>query len=184
MGTSYFWHIPLEKHSISKVISDRLHEHVSMSGYIVFVCTWESCTSCVKDTKSWTKLPTGLKTIMNPFAICKWDKKWGIVKLDFFLFYLNMLTHKISKFICNNSPWIQQIHSQMLFIWSHVSILQYLAKATLWWQWKVWVMSGFRAIGQRVSSGSPVVVSRVGGGVRARAPCQQVLENHGQGAII
>lgn len=45
-------------------------------------------------------------------------------------------------------------------------------------------MCGLWVIGQRVSRGSPVVVSRVGGGVRARAPCQQVLENHGQGAII
>lgn len=78
----YFLFLTHPSGDTSGVISDRLHEHVSMSGYAVFVCTWESCTSRVKDTKSWTKLPTGLKAIMNPFAICKCDKKWGIVKLN------------------------------------------------------------------------------------------------------
>lgn len=33
-----------------------------------------ACTSRVKDTKSWTKLSTGLKAIMNPFATCKCEE--------------------------------------------------------------------------------------------------------------
>lgn len=48
----------------------------SIYAVCVHVCLCvRACTSFVKDTKSWTKLPMGLKAVMNPFTTCVWQKR-------------------------------------------------------------------------------------------------------------